>query len=193
MIGNDIVDLRLAAVQSNWKRKGFLEKVFLSNELEIISGAGDPDMVVWLLWSMKEAAYKAHQQKFNLRRRLNWKMLECSLSGFSEEKISGVVKVGKEIYFTASEFSSEAVHTSALIRPDLPFKNGIFRGTSEMMKTRFFRIISEELNYPAAEISVQKNEHGIPFLEHKNQKISRAFSFTGHGNFSAFSLALMNS
>ena len=28
MIGNDIVDLSLAAIQSNWQRRGFLEKQF---------------------------------------------------------------------------------------------------------------------------------------------------------------------
>ena len=77
MIGNDIVDLELAAVQSNWRRKGFLEKVFTASEREIISSGEDPDLTVWLLWSMKEAAYKAHQRRFSLSRRLNWQYQEC--------------------------------------------------------------------------------------------------------------------
>ena len=33
--GNDIVDLSLAKTESNWKRKGFLEKIFTENSLLI--------------------------------------------------------------------------------------------------------------------------------------------------------------
>jgi hypothetical protein len=32
MIGNDVVDLALAQKESNWKRKGFLNKLFTSVE-----------------------------------------------------------------------------------------------------------------------------------------------------------------
>ena len=32
MIGNDIVDLALAQKESNWKRKGFLDKIFTLQE-----------------------------------------------------------------------------------------------------------------------------------------------------------------
>ena len=32
MIGNDIVDLDLARTQSNWQRKGFLDKIFTKKE-----------------------------------------------------------------------------------------------------------------------------------------------------------------
>ena len=35
MIGNDVVDLRRALVESNWKRKGFLTKVFSDSEQQI--------------------------------------------------------------------------------------------------------------------------------------------------------------
>ena len=31
-IGNDIIDLKLAKTQSNWQRKGFLEKQFTQKE-----------------------------------------------------------------------------------------------------------------------------------------------------------------
>ena len=34
MLGNDVVDLQLAAVQSDWRKKGFLDKVFSAEEQE---------------------------------------------------------------------------------------------------------------------------------------------------------------
>ena len=58
MLGNDIVDLQLAAKQGNWRRKGYLQKIFTSQEQDLISNATDQNQIVWLLWSMKEAAYK---------------------------------------------------------------------------------------------------------------------------------------
>jgi len=57
MIGNDIVDLELALKESNWKRKGFLNKIFTNEEQLLISSAINPEIMVWNLWSRKEAAY----------------------------------------------------------------------------------------------------------------------------------------
>ncbi|MGB7841855.1 MAG: 4'-phosphopantetheinyl transferase superfamily protein, partial [Salinimicrobium sp.] len=72
MIGNDVVDLQLASRQSNWRRKGFLEKVFSAEEQQQIIASARPDRLVWLFWSMKEAAYKAHQRRLQLPRKINW-------------------------------------------------------------------------------------------------------------------------
>ena len=58
MIGNDIVDLAQARRDSNWQRKGFLNKLFTTHEQQLIRTAHDPDAMVWTLWSMKESAYK---------------------------------------------------------------------------------------------------------------------------------------
>ena len=64
MIGNDIIDLSLAAIQSNWQRAGFLEKQFTKKEREYILNAADSFLQVWLFWSMKEAAYKCYTQQY---------------------------------------------------------------------------------------------------------------------------------
>ena len=62
MIGNDVVDLVLAQKESNWKRKGFLNKLFTSFEQELIQQASNQDEMVWILWSIKESVYKAYQR-----------------------------------------------------------------------------------------------------------------------------------
>ena len=56
MIGNDIIDLSLAKIESNWQRKGFLEKQFTAKEQQLILEAPNSFVMVWRLWSMKEAA-----------------------------------------------------------------------------------------------------------------------------------------
>ena len=66
MIGNDVVDLILAKKESNWKRKGFLNKLFTPFEQELIQKTTNQDEMVWMLWSIKESAYKAYQRfKYN--------------------------------------------------------------------------------------------------------------------------------
>ena len=67
MIGNDIIDLSLAKTASNWQRKGFLEKQFTANEQQLILEAPNSFVMVWRLWSMKEAAYKIYTQQHTVR------------------------------------------------------------------------------------------------------------------------------
>jgi phosphopantetheinyl transferase (holo-ACP synthase) len=63
LIGNDIIDLSLAKTESNWQRRGFLEKQFTANEQQLILAATNSFSLVWRFWSMKEAAYKVFTQQ----------------------------------------------------------------------------------------------------------------------------------
>ena len=60
MIGNDVIDLTLANQESNWKRKGFLQKLFSASEQQRILKSANPSQMVWILWSIKESVYKAN-------------------------------------------------------------------------------------------------------------------------------------
>ncbi len=190
MIGNDVVDLKAAAAESNWRRKGFLEKVFSREERKYIFAAPDEDEMVWLLWSMKEAAYKARQRKLNLPRCLNWQRLHCSLKTISPEKASGVVKVGEELYLTASEITSENIHTTTSTSSELPHENFILEASSAAAKNELLQQTAEFYSVPVAELSFTKNNHGVPYISYKNEEFFNRFSFSDHGRFSAFSLSL---
>jgi len=67
LIGNDIIDLSVAKLESDWQRKGFLEKQFTEIEQQLILDSPSPFISVWKIWSMKEAAYKAYTQQNELR------------------------------------------------------------------------------------------------------------------------------
>ena len=67
MIGNDIIDLSVAKLESNWQRIGFLEKQFTEKEQQLILTASNPFVLVWKFWSMKEAAYKVYAQENEMR------------------------------------------------------------------------------------------------------------------------------
>ena len=46
MIGNDIVDLALAKKESNWKRKGYLDKIFTVSEQLLLQKSTNQELAV---------------------------------------------------------------------------------------------------------------------------------------------------
>lgn len=192
MIGNDVVDLHLAKKQSDWRRKGFLERVFTFSEKKFITSSGNADARVWLLWSMKEAAYKANQRKNFLSRRLNWKSQECEVLTIRERFASGLVRIGAETYFTRSEISEEVIYTSAVDREDRILKNGYFKTSSEEMKRQFLQQFSAFNTLNDETLEIRKNSQDVPFLFLHGTALPVPFSFTGHGRFHGFSFPLIN-
>jgi phosphopantetheinyl transferase (holo-ACP synthase) len=113
MIGNDIVDLALAQEESNWKRKGFLDKIFTKNEQILISNAKFPAIMVWNLWSRKEAAYKIYNRKTQIRGYFPLQ-LECFDLETSDEFNFGKVIIVDCIFFTKTEITTQFIHTIAV-------------------------------------------------------------------------------
>jgi phosphopantetheinyl transferase (holo-ACP synthase) len=110
MIGNDIVDLALAHKESNWKRPGFLNKIFTQNEQGFIFNAEKPEIMVWNLWSRKEATYKIVNRQTGIRAYIPLK-LEC-FDVYNQ--IGKVICMGK-CYFTKTEITSQYINTIAVV------------------------------------------------------------------------------
>ena len=111
MIGNDVVDLDLAKVQSNWRRKGYLDKIFSPAEQTLIATASCADEMVWILWSMKEAAYKIDNRITSIRN-FAPASLVCSLA-LSNDELNGSVSIQDRIYFTKTSVLPNYLHTIA--------------------------------------------------------------------------------
>ncbi|WP_343670695.1 4'-phosphopantetheinyl transferase superfamily protein [Chitinophaga sp.] len=106
MIGNDIIDLRTAAVESNWRRPNYLSKIFTPKEQSLIYD----DKTVWWLWSAKEAVYKIIN-----RATLQRRYAPLSITWHSPTIF---LHAGKE-YFIKSEITNEFIHTIAATNPVL--------------------------------------------------------------------------
>lgn len=113
MIGNDIVDLALAQKESDWKRNGFLDKIFTKNEQLLITNAEKPAIMVWNLWSRKEASYKIYNRKTQIRGYFPLQ-LECFDLQITNGVIWGKVVMKDRIYYTKTEINFEFVHTIAV-------------------------------------------------------------------------------
>lgn len=112
MIGNDVVDLELARTESNWKRKGFLQKLFTVQEQALILQHQQPEVMIWVLWSMKEAAYKAYNRQTGIRAYIPHK-LESSISFIEEGRAEGKVMLDTYVYLTKTSIHNNIIHTIA--------------------------------------------------------------------------------
>ena len=184
MIGNDIVDLKQATKDSNWKRPRFLDKVFTVEEQQLITEVEEQHQQVWLLWSMKEAAYKVHVQQFG-KRFFNPKKLVCDL--ITLEK--GSVTIDTETYFTQSTITEDYVYTVATLEFSKTFKsecfqikNSNYKAQSINLRQRFFEFLPME----TSSLKIRKNKVGVPQLVQKNTSLNLSFSLTHHGRFSGY-------
>lgn len=160
MIGNDIVDLDLARKESNWKRKGFLDKIFSKREQILINSAANSEIMVWELWSRKEAAYKIYNRQTGIRA-FNPLQLECYDSKILDGIIFGKVHCNKNVYYTKTISSSEFINTISVVnREDFNAIQSI-KNTNEIIKI-----------------------DGIPNIFNRQKAILKPASISHHGRFS---------
>jgi phosphopantetheinyl transferase (holo-ACP synthase) len=155
MIGNDIVDLALARKESNWKRKGFLEKVFTVKERLLIANAINPEVMVWNLWSRKEAAYKIYNRETQIRA-----FIPLELVCYYENETAGTVVCNGNTYFTQTAVSDELIYSIAVV------------------KKEYFN----EIKVLNAKVKINKI-NGIPFLIDERTKSKKTVSISHHGLF----------
>ena len=154
MIGNDVIDLALSRIESNWQRKGFLDKIFTKNEQILIQNSKNQEPAVWILWSRKEAVYKIWNRKSGVRK-YNPLQIEC----LDLELSNGKVQIDNEIYYTKSDVNAEFIHSIA-VSELIQFEN-------ILLKTKLEAV--EKIN-------------GIPFYKLDNSK-SKIISKSNHGRF----------
>jgi phosphopantetheinyl transferase (holo-ACP synthase) len=114
MIGNDLVDLTKAALESNWRRPGYLHKIFNPEEQAQIQRSDQPDQLVWLLWSMKESAYKIHSRQSGIRS-FNPSYIACSILESTTLASRGIVRIAEQVYYSETSVNSEYVHSIAAL------------------------------------------------------------------------------
>lgn len=155
MIGNDVVDLALAQKESNWKRKGFLDKIFTASEQNLILHATNQEQMVWMLWSLKESTYKAYTRVAFKR-------------GFYpiQIEIKSIKAINEEYFSKISLFSQH------------------FKGKTNIHKNRIASVVIDaKLEFKNVEEEYEKeiikDKKGLPIC-----KISNDFvSISHHGDF----------
>lgn len=161
MIGNDVIDIVQSRLESNWKRQGVLEKIFTKEEQLYISQAVNPEMMFWIFWSMKEAAYKIYNRQTKIRAYIPHKLL-CCLEYISEDQCNAAGKVSccGNTYFTKTLLNDNCIHTIALTNRQQ------WDSVREIERNNIF-----------------KDQYGLPYLSSFTQHDPHHLSISNHGRF----------
>ncbi len=177
MLGNDIVDLSKANAESNWKRKGYLAKLFNEEEQNLINLAKNPATMLWLLWSMKEASYKI-ANRANGQRFYSPKSFNCSILQNNSLAISGQVLHQNNCYFTESEVTVNFVHSTAVTQKRNFETVNLFYGN-------YHPNYLQQFNGITAHFLLVKNKNGLPQIINKKTGNTQVASISHHGNYLA--------
>ncbi|KGO94723.1 4'-phosphopantetheinyl transferase family protein [Flavobacterium subsaxonicum] len=157
MIGNDVVDIIQSRKESNWQRRGFLDKLFTISEQQLINHHPDPETMVWLLWSMKESAYKIYNRQTGIRAFIPLQ-LECCKISQNDKGFTGEVHCKRFIFYTESEILEDIIHTKALC------SKGLFNKITEVKNA-----------------AVVKDISGFPYIYGHQNKTLEPVSVSHHG------------
>ncbi len=195
MIGNDIVDLKQAASESNWQRKGFVTKIFTQTEQEYIRLAKNKLATLWRLWSMKESAYKINVQQTG-KRFFNPKKLQCTF--FNDTK--GKVVTNTHHYYTVSDVNTAYIYTEASIKHNENTKSTCFKIKNNTYQTQHISCynrlkseVSKALKLEQNHITIEKNSFGVPKLFYNKIPLNLFLSITHHGSYGAYVIVNLDS
>ncbi|MEW7279680.1 4'-phosphopantetheinyl transferase superfamily protein [Aquimarina sp. 2201CG1-2-11] len=190
MIGNDIIDLQLAAQESDWQRKGFLQKIFTASEQNLILSSKNYFQVVWRLWSMKESAYKIHVQQHS-KRFFAPQKFEC----FIQSKTNGMVCFDSTKYLTTSVTTPQYIYSIATTKTIQNNSTSCFKinSTSRLNQRQatyhnLKSTISNRHKTLFDTLALKKNAAGVPSLYQNDQILTLSFSISHHGNYGLVSI-----
>jgi phosphopantetheinyl transferase (holo-ACP synthase) len=176
MVGNDIIDLNKANAESNWKREGYLNKIFNVQEQKKILKSANPDVMIWLFWSMKEAAYKIINRE-SLDRFYSPKKFSCKSVSEQHETL-GVVAFEDRTYYTKSVINNNLIHTIACSKKEnlVEIKTYYVENTSRYLS---------DFNSKSDKHFLEKDENGVPNLIDKTNNERHFASISHHGKYLA--------
>lgn len=172
MLGNDVVDLKLAKHQIRWNTKAFQQKILHPIEIEKHKNTPLNFIDFWKIWTLKESAYKAHQRKYNLSPKINpfhfiVEFLSANRSKviFEEDKYEMITHIDKNLIYSYSKGSNF---------------HSVQNFNIEAKNSRF----QKHLKRSQLDLKIRKNENEIPFMVSDNK--SKPISITHHGKYFAY-------
>lgn len=177
MVGNDIVDLKQAAKDSNWRRNGYLNKICTPLERELILTDDDPSAMLWLIWSMKEASYKVINRMTGIRSFCPG-LYACSDLAFNGSQATASINFDSCSIFNRAELQEDRVHSSAVLKKE----ELEYLQTYHLTNSRDYM---DEFNKAFPEYLLTKNTAGLPFITHLSTLRTYYASVSHHGRYAA--------
>jgi phosphopantetheinyl transferase (holo-ACP synthase) len=187
MIGNDVVDLRIAGSRPRSPR--FDVRVMAPGEQEALRESGEPEHLRWVFWAAKEAAYKAARQ-------LDGKVVFSPSRFVVDLRSEGAGEVEHQGRRFALSFDSDGERVHAVARKEgLPadafaFRvralEGVPRGEEQSREARRLAIelLSGWLDESPEALAIHREER-VPRLHVSGAPSPVRISLSHHGRFVA--------
>ena len=186
MIGIDIIDIEETKKASNWERPRFLETLFTLNEQQLIHDSKNSFIMVWRLWSMKEAAYKLYTQ-IHLNRFYNPKQFECEINGKKSN-----VRYKDFLCFINTKVTTQYILSEASLRDCtmtskcLKLASKDYNNQSRLTKEALIYSVSNQFSILKSKIRILKSELGVPSMYYNTEKLNIGISLSHHGEYGAY-------
>lgn len=194
-IGNDIIDLDEASKHrpqyyERLKRSGFTEDEWLLKNLP------EGNVGLWLLWSLKEAAYKSLVQgDWDGRRFFPNDYSVTSLKQVTNDFIAEIVFKNRVVR-TITSIQKQFLHTVTQPENDLKTRTAYFESPdsdyeyqSREVRIQAIHAISQSLGSDPRFITIQKNEDQVPQFYVNGVFLSSVdLSLSHHGRYGAYAM-----
>ena len=189
MIGNDIVDIAYTRLTTDYRRKGYLEKIMNDHEQFLIKASLEPFLQTWRLWSMKESAYKIHANKVDYRI-FNPSQFKCNVI----DDLRGEVSIGSDKYFTQTELNDNYIFTQASENESTKIHHRVseleqskHKIQSQRCHSALLEAIVKSRILDRSNTEIIKNSNGKPEVYYNSTKLDIDISLTHHGMYAAYS------
>lgn len=188
MVGNDIIDIEESKKNSNWERPRFLEKLFTDHEQQLIRNSDNSFLMVWRLWSMKEAAYKLYIQ-LHPSRFYRPKQFECFINNIIGNVKYRDFECPVNTKITSGYIVSEAyINNSNVTSRYIKLKTNNYKIQNQTIKAALFSLLAKRHNVLKSELRILKSEFGIPSIYINSKKLNISISISHHGNYGAYAI-----
>jgi hypothetical protein len=188
MVGNDVVDLSDPESSHNARHARFDRRVFTPEEFEALSSDPTDTQRRWILWSAKEAAYKAAR-----RESAEAIFSPARFVVFLDRSLCGSVRVGDRRWPVRIQIAGNCVH--AVVSENESF-TGILSGSRQLTSAelrdpsqgvRRFAIasIAAGLGVATSDLRIEKTNR-IPQLIVAGEAAPVALSLSHHGSYAGF-------
>lgn len=199
MIGNDVISLSASSDSLKYRCDRFMNKMFTAREQRFLKSKSPDNLArwVWLMWSMKESAYKSYYKQFKKRYFIP-KMFECYVAEDQPEQdcLLGNVKTLFQDYSTQSYMLDDCIHTVTFIYERQVIHDYCFPIASSeyaVQAATVRRFLSQELakleGCSISDIQIIKDSRGIPQAIIQGEPSDFDVSMSHHGLFGAYAIS----
>lgn len=184
MIGNDIVDLRFAKLNSRWQEQRFLDKIFTVEEQHYIFSQPNQFQNIWRMWSMKESVYKLNFRTEKVIR-FNPKDFQCTI----ESENIGAVKFYAQFISTHTKTNSDFIYSTAFTslnwQSETFFLSEILKEQRVITYQKIIEFYADLKGHDQKYLTIKKNPFGIPEIYYNNILEKEQLSLSHHGKYGA--------